>query len=389
MFRKSFLLIVLLIVVGSCNNCPIDYKYASPTDISDGLLVGTIDEVDLDAAKLIEMVNQIKCSKFGGVESALIYKKGKLVLEEYFEGYLYQWDAPNYFGEQLLWDRDRLHTIMSCAKSFTSACVGIAIDKGYIKSVDQSIFDYLPEHQHLKSDGKENITIEHLLTMTSGLAWNEWGAAHGTSANDIDRIYFECSDDPIKCVLERPLIHEPGTHFTYNGGGIIILGEIIKNASGMDMDAFSMKYLLEPLQVENREWYRYNNGTYATDGSLFLTSRAMLKIGALFLNDGVWNGERIISSEWIQKSSTTYRNNKNIRIPIEDSGKNDYGYTWWISELEHKGKNVKMYRANGWGGQVICVIPELEMAFVFTGHNYAFNSKLFKIVNKFILPATL
>jgi len=96
----------------------------------------------------------------------------------------------------------------------------------------------------------------------------------------------------------------------------------------------------------------------------------MLKLGVTCLNGGVWNDKQINSADWVEKSSTRYGNNTGIRIPIEDSGKNDYGYTWWISELDHKGRKTKMFRANSWGGQAIVVFPEPDMVVVFTGGNY-------------------
>ena len=130
---------------------------------------------------------------------------------------------------------------MSCTKSVVSACICIAIEKGFIKSVHQSVFDYLSKHQQFNTGEKSAITIEHLLTMSSGLQWNEWNAPHGTSANDIDRLYFECYDDPLYCVLKRPLVSSPGESFTYNGGGIITLGEILRNATGMNLIEFSKK----------------------------------------------------------------------------------------------------------------------------------------------------
>ena len=113
---------------------------------------------------------------------------------------------------------------MSCIKSVTSACIGIAVDMGYISSVHKLILNYLPDHQQFKNSGKEEITIEHLLTMTSGLEWDECSTGHGTSEKDIDKIYFECQDDPVACVLENPLVNQPGEKFTYNGEGRIIQG---------------------------------------------------------------------------------------------------------------------------------------------------------------------
>ncbi len=116
--------------------------------------------------------------------------------------------------------------------------------------------------------------------------------------------------------------------------------------------------------------------------------RDMMKFGVCYLNEGMWNGQRIISADWVEKSSKIYGNNRNIRIPIEDSGKNGYGYTWWTSQVGSGRHKTSMYRANGWGGQVIMVLPEKDMVVVFTGGNYNSRSSLFEILERFILPAT-
>lgn len=371
----------------SCQPCTAEYQYLPPEHIADGLPVGTLEEAGLQASKIGQASEAISCGKFKEVHSMLIYRHGKLVFEEYYPGYVYQWDAPEYRGVPIQWDRKRMHPTMSCTKSIVSACMDIAVENGFIRSVDQPIFDYLPDHQQFRTGGKEQITIEHLLTMTSGLQWNEWNAPHGTSANDIDRIYFECGDDPVKCVLERDLLHPPGAHFNYNGGCTLILGEIIRNASGMDIDAFSMKFLFGPLGIDSASWYRHPNGVIATDGSLYLTPRDMLKFGVLYLDGGSRQGERILSEDWVRLSSTSYGSSKGIKVPIEDSGRNGYGYSWWTSTFRHRGKQIGMYRANGWGGQTIMVFPDVDMVLVFTSGNYAARSSLFRIIRKYILPA--
>ena len=387
--KINLLLIALFVLTDvSCDDLfkDFEYNYQVPELQNDGLLVGAAEDSQIDTGYLVDAVNAIERGKYNEIHSMLIYRNDKLVFEEYFEGHKYQWDAKNYHGELVQWDRTMKHPVMSCTKSVTSACIGIAIDKGFIKSVHQSIFDYLPEHQNLKTNNKEYITIEHLLTMTSGLAWDEWNAAHGGQlTNDYDHLYVV--DDQISTVLERPWWAAPGEFFTYNGGGIIILGEILKNATGMNMDEFAQKYLFEPLGIESASWWSYPNGRLETASSLSISPRDMLKIGALYLNNGNWNGEQIISWEWVEKSSTVYKNNVGINLPIEDSGLNGYGYTWWISELNYHGEPLKMYRANGWGGQTIMVLPELEMVVVFTSGNWASKSKLFKILNSYILPA--
>jgi CubicO group peptidase (beta-lactamase class C family) len=385
---KTILLISILSLVEiSCKNDFSNYyPYHPPEQIGDGLNSGTLEEANIDTQMILKAVYRISQGKYKEAHSMLIYKDNKLVLEEYFQGHKYQWDAPKYHGEMVNWNREMAHPIMSCTKSFTSACIGIAIDHGFIDNVHQSIFDYLPDHQRLKTNNREYITIEHLLTMTSGLAWNEWGAPHGSSANDIDMLYFDC-EDPIVCVLERPWWKEPGQLFTYNGGGMVILGEILKNATNMNIDEFSKDYLFDPLGIDSTQWSQYPNGMYDTGGSLRINPRDMLKFGVTYLNAGLWNGERIIPSEWVENSSKFYNNNVGIKIPIEDSGKNGYAYSWWTSELSHSGEKIKMFRAGGWGGQSIMVFPELDMVVVFTGGNYDAKSSLFEIIERYVLPA--
>ncbi len=383
--KTWFTLIMVALLGAACSKNFTDIIYQVPEKLADGLPVGTLEEVRLDTQLILNASGNIRLGKFGEIHSMLIYRDNKLVYEEYFPGHLFQWDAPYYQGEYIQYDKSILHGIMSCSKSVTSACIDIAIQQGYIDNVYQSIFDYLPDHQEFNTGSKSRITIEHLLTMSSGLDWNEWNAPHGTAANDIDRLYLQCSDDPLRCVLERPMVAEPGDFFTYNGGGILALGEILKHATGKDILEFSRENLLDPLGIDTIYWSTYPEGEFDTAGGILLRPRDMMKFGITYLNGGTWHGERIISSEWVELSSETYGNNQRIKIPIEDSGRNGYGYTWWISQV---GKdNELMYRANGWGGQVIMVIPEKDMVVVFTGGNWAGKSSLFSILEKFILPA--
>ena len=384
---KNLILLISICSLISCNNCPSVYSYQAPEFENEGLNVGTLNQVGMDSLKIANLVDCIYAEKYGQIHSVLIYKDSLLVFEKYFEGHKFKWDGPNYYGEWVKWNKTTPHQIMSCTKSFVSACIGIAIDQGYIKSVHQSIFNFLPEHQQYRSDGRENITIEHLLTMTSGLQWDEWHAAHATSANDIDRLYIECWENPLNCVFERPLVAKPGEEFTYNGGGLIALGEILKNATGMNLIEFGKAHLFEPLGINNIQWDTFPKGEVEAGGGLHLTPRDMLKFGIMYLNNGVWNGEQIINEDWVEKSATAYRNNSGIKLPIEDSGKNGYGYTWWISEVDDGSHNTQMYRANGWGGQVIMVLPKKNAVVVFTSGNYSSKSRLFKMLERYILTA--
>jgi len=385
-------LILLLSILSFINfSCGFDstgqYAYQAPEVLQDGFNAGTLDEVNMKSGPIERAVSEIQGGRYKEVHSILIFKDNKLVLEEYFQGHKYRWDAARHHGELVNWDRHMLHRTMSVTKSITSTCIGIAIDHGYIESVHQSIFDFLPDHQHLKTDGKEEITIEYLLTMTSGLDWDEWHAALSSARNDIVGIWFQ-EKDPVSFILERPLVDEPGSSYTYSGGNMIVLGEIIRNATKMGIDDFSRKYLFEPLGVDSSNWVqRFENGVFETGGSLVITPRDMAKIGATFLNQGVWNGKQIISAQWIEKSATPFPGNHGINIPGEQSGRNGYSYSWWTKSYTVSGKKVNMYSAGGWGGQHIMVLPEVNMVVVFTGGNYTTKRPPFKILRHYILPA--
>jgi CubicO group peptidase (beta-lactamase class C family) len=355
-----------------------------------------MEDVDLDAGLILSAVDDIESGKYGEVHSMLVYKDGKLVLEAYFPGHDYAWDAENFHGNYIDWDQEERHNIHSVGKSVTSACVGIAVEQGFIESVQRSIFDYLPEHQQFKTDGKDQITIEHLLTMTSGLEWDEWGASYADQTNDVIRLWMDC-DDPVGCILEKPLLSEPGTKFTYSGGNMVLLGAIIKNASGMDIEAFSAQYLFAPLGIEPVEWsWIGESGVVYAGGDQYLTPREMLKFGVTYLNSGVWNGEQVISEEWVQHSARPYPgpgsswfNNALRPIPPDDGarGRRGYAYTWWTHQYNAAGKTIPAYWAGGWGGQAIRILPDHEIVVVFTGANYNSADASAKIMKEYVIPA--
>ncbi len=387
--KKSILIIIvlLLLMIGCQSEPAIQYIYQPPENISDGLDVSTLEEVNIDSELMEKVVNEINRGKYDEVHSLLILKDNKLVFEEYFQGHKFQWDAPKAHGELVKWDKSMEHMVMSDTKSITSACIGIAIDEGFIGSVHQSIFDYLPEHQHLNTDGKDKITIEHLLTMTSGLKWDEWNAPPNSGENDIAALWFYSSDDPITSILKRPLTDTPGTRFTYSGGNMIILSEIIKNASGMNLGDFSEQYLFQPLGIGSSHWDQFENGVIDGAGGLHLTPRDMVKIGVTFLNNGFWNDKRIISEQWVAKSATSFPGNDGINVPGTDERNTGYSYSWWTKSFSDSGKEINMFYAGGWGGQLIMVTPELNTVIVLTGGNYEAKVKIFEILKEYILPA--
>ncbi len=386
---KTYILniIILSLLLGSCNmyNTSAQYSYDAPELINDGLEVGSLVDEGMNLKAIEDAVNGILGGRYPEVHSMLIYKDGRLVLEEYFQGHEYQWDAPYHHGDLVIWDRDMIHHLMSSTKSVTSALIGIAIDQGFINDVHQSIFDYLPEHGYMATGGKEVISIEHLLSMSSGLEWREWSAPYSSGENPCIGIWF-LDMDPISFILGMPLVDKPGTNFNYSTGNMVVLGEIIHNATQLSIDEFARIYLFEPLGIDTADWaLQYENGVDANN--LRLTPRAMTKIGALFLNRGSWEGKQIVPEAWIEKSAIPYGSNKGINIPGEPSGKLGYSYGWWTKDYHQSGKMIHMYAAGGFGGQHIMILPEVNTVVVFTGANFLTRRPPFKILEKYLIPA--
>jgi CubicO group peptidase (beta-lactamase class C family) len=170
---------------------------------------------------------------------------------------------------------------------------------------------------------------------------------------------------------------------------MIVLSEILQNATGRDYLDFARENLFDPLGIEKVDWYQFPSGAYACDGACWMTPRSMLKIGITFLNEGKWNGEQIISKDWVEKSRTVYGNNTGINVPLDDTGRNGYGYTWWINTVSSPEGKVDIYQASGWGGQEIIVIPDLNMTVVFTGGNYVVKKHIHKILEDYILESII
>jgi len=386
--KKTHLILLLLSILTSCSTSDQSHlAYQLPTETEDGLLTAGLDEVNLDSSLIIKAVNSIRQGRYGEIHSLLIYKDDRLVLETYFPGHQYKWDAPEHYGEWVNWNRDSLHCAHSVSKSVTSMCMGIAVDNGFIQDPFQPAFNYLDGYEYLNKDGKDAITIEHLLTCTSGLQWSEWNAPLSSMENDQIAIWFH-EKGPVDYAFSRPLVHEPGSWFNYSGANIDALGVIIENASGLSFSEFSENYLFTPLGLKGAYWkIIYPTGEVQCCSGLCLRPRDMLKLGILMLNGGLWNGKQILPESWVEKSRRPYQPEARIDIPGEDMSDMGYSYTWWTKTIDVGGRKVNWFSANGWGGQKIIILPELNSVIVFTGGNYTRKVKEFSIMEDYILPA--
>ncbi len=364
--RKSNLLnacvFSLLFYFGCSDNINISsYIYNIPGQTNDGWETASLASVGMDEIPIVDLMNELNEIGEHKIHSLLIVKDGTLVFEEYFQGDKFK--LAQYTGETGF-DRNDTHTLCSATKSFTSALIGIAIDNDFIQSVDQKVFDFFPEYSDILANApeKRDISLKHLLTMTSGLDYDDQTYSYYDPRNDMYLMYE--SEDPIRFLLSKELVTAPGMAYKYNNNNTIILGEIIHKATGQRLDTFSENYLFDKLGITNFEWQIMPAGVVLASGELRLCSRDMAKFGLLFLNNGLWNSERIISQEWIDISTF-----KHI-YPDNNWGDLDgYGYQWWLWE-SISTVNFSAYAASGWGGQWIIVSPGLHTVIVLTGGNY-------------------
>jgi CubicO group peptidase (beta-lactamase class C family) len=282
------------------------------------------------------------------IRSILVVRHGHMVFERY-----YQNCTPYNF-----------HLICSDTKSFTGALTGIALHKGYIKSINQKIVEFFPEYVTAQSDSQiGEVTIENLLTMTSGFRWNEFDPGYG-------------SPDWIKYSFQLPFLSQPGEYFNYNTLALQILPGIINRKSHMNHSQFADRYLFGPLGVYRHIWPTDPQGNNIGGADLMLRSRDMAKFGYLYLKEGFWRGKQIIPASWVKEST---RRHSNGGAPHGE----EYGYLFWITKV----KGHSAYFAGGFGGQFIYVVPDLDLVVVITSNIDRHHEENRSIIPDYIIPA--
>ncbi len=238
------------------------------------------------------------------------------------------------------------HAIHSCTKSIVSALIGIAMDAGYIESVDQPILEFFPGRRAADPGvGKEAMTLEHVLTMSGGWECRDSYLYRWRGLREMEQ-----SEDWVQFMLDLPMIDEPGTQFEYFNGGSFLLSALLQEVTGTSALAFADERLFSPLGISDVTWPSNPEGVTIGWGDLRMRPHDMAKIGYLYLNVGWWDGEQIVPAEWVQESTHSH-----IPATLEDG----YGYQWWVDDSG-------MYMALGYAGQFIFVLPKHDLVVVFT-----------------------
>jgi CubicO group peptidase (beta-lactamase class C family) len=332
--------------------------------------------VGLDSAALGALDADIAAGQYGLVDSLLVIRCGKQAYQRSYPhdyakiyGQLAKTAGPlnhdvngpyNYFSAEFhpYYQHSDLHTMQSVSKTVTSVTIGMAmLRKEFPANLDAPILNYFSEYKIANlDDRKRRITLRHLLTMTAGLSWNE-DVAYNDPANSAD--VMEAQHDWVQYVIDQPMDAEPGTKWVYSSGVTQLLSHIFKKATGKNVDDYAAEFLFKPLGMPYH-WKHSPTGLPDTEGGLYISAPDLAKIGFLFLHDGKWEGQAIVSPEWVKASVNT-------DLKVKDEERDwKYGFQWW---LEPYGKPPTRYAwsARGFGGQELRVVPERNLISVFTG----------------------
>lgn len=349
------------------------YRYRPPASRDDGWRTSDLQSVGMAIEPIEELVQTIITTPIEAIDSpwvdgVLIARHGKLVVEEYFHGY----------------DANRTHDTRSASKSITSTIVGAAIRRGDVR-LDSRVYEIMndgtmPDDLDPRAS---RMTIEHLITMTSGLDCDDWNQ---DSTGGEDRMQNQSEQpDWHQYVLDLPMVHEPGEHPAYCSGGMSLAGGVVSKASGIPLTDYFDRFVARPLRMGTYHTNLMPNGEAYGGGGLRINGRDFLKFGQLILNDGDWNGRRILNRGWAREALK-------IRHDLGGERFGSYGYGWWLIDYERDGRSYHAFYAGGNGGNFIIGIPDLDLVIVFFASNYnqaVMNLTKLEYVPSFILRSVI
>jgi CubicO group peptidase (beta-lactamase class C family) len=294
--------------------------------------------------------------------SLVVIRKGTLIAERYFHG-------------QTVFRANHLH---SASKSFTSALVGIALREKFIRNLDQKMMDFFPEYATPRLDPRKyQITLQHLLTMRAGFAWEE-------TASTLEA--YLASPDWVGYAMNLPLRYDPGREFHYSSVQTNLLSAILAKASGLSTKAFAEKYLYGPLGISIPQWYQDPQGHYLGGHAMYISPRDMARFGWLYLQKGRIGLQQVVPDAWIEESWKCTGHSGWDWAPVQNES---YGYQWWLGKLG----GYEVFFAAGKGGQFVITVPELEMVVVTTADGDSWvgsgaqNQDILRLVDLYILKA--
>ena len=367
-------IIALIVAIGACVLSPLALAQDDcgvPKASTDKWAVAAPESVGLANAALCPMVKWLNDSK-ENVHAVLVARHGTLVFEQYFSGSDEAWGRP--LGN-IAFGPEVRHDERSATKSIIALLLGIAIDRGLIKSIDEPVLSFFPEYADLRTPEKDRITLRHLVTMSAGLEWHELDIPYTSAANSENRM--DAASDPYRFALEQPVVAPPGEIWNYNSGATELVAAVVKKAAGKPVDEFARELLFEPLGIADVEWPKDAHGNVIAAGALRLRPRDLAKIGQLVLQRGNWRGTEVVPASWIDAATTPQ---------INGFGTDFYGYFFWLG----RSNEIRWAAAVGLGGQRLFIVPELDLVVAMNAGLYQSPVQALvalKALNQYVLKA--
>jgi len=364
-----------------------NYVYRKPARQDDGWQPASAVEVGMDETRLAALVQRIidtniTSSRSPAIDALLIARHGRLVLDEYFHGHT----------------SDDVHDIRSAGKSLTTAMVGISLDHGASFSISSKVYTLFSKYDEaLASNGprKNAMTVRDLLTMTSGYDCDD--DDDRAPGNEDNMIAQTAQPDWTKYILDLPMARDPGgTSAVYCTVDMNLLGAIVSGETKTWLPALFDADYARPLAIRRYYWNLTPTGEGYAGGGAFLRPRDMMKLGQLYLAGGVWNGRRVVSKAWVDSSlaaASTFTSGSEglFTGSLAPNAAHRYGYGWHIFNITVNGHEYIEYVATGNGGQIVDVIPALDMVVMFAASNYdngkTWHSFVSELVPNYVIPA--
>jgi CubicO group peptidase (beta-lactamase class C family) len=338
-------------------------RYQLPATLSDGWKTASADSLGVDSKRLAMMTASLRAWPELGVHAVLVERSGRLIYEEYFDGFDEIWGGPRSYVSMTA---ETLHDLRSVTKSVVSSLVGIALGAGALKSLDQPVVQWFPEYPELNTPERRRVTLAHVLGMTSGLQWNE-EVPYNDPRNDEIRMTRDAA--PLRYALAPPFAHDPGAEFNYNGGLTHVMAAVLERATKTSIEDYARTKLFEPLGIRKVEWMGDLAGMPAAASGLRLRARDMAKFGSLYLHAGQWNGKQILPADWVQRSTRrNFRFRK--RGGADSTGEFGYSYFWWYNCYPSEKGLIEARTAVGNGQQRIFVMSGLDMVVTILAGRY-------------------
>jgi CubicO group peptidase (beta-lactamase class C family) len=371
-------IIALIVAIGACVLSPLALAQDDcgvPKASTDKWAVAAPESVGLANAALCPMVKWLNDSK-ENVHAVLVARHGTLVFEQYFSGSDEAWGRP--LGN-IAFGPEVRHDERSATKSIIALLLGIAIDRGLIKSIDEPVLSFFPEYADLRTPEKDRITLRHIVTMSAGLEWHELDIPYTSAANSENRM--DAASDPYRFALEQPVVAPPGEIWNYNSGATELVAAVVKKAAGKPVDEFARELLFEPLGIADVEWPKDAHGNVIAAGALRLRPRDLAKIGQLVLQRGNWRGTEVVPASWIDAATTPQ---------INGFGTDFYGYFFWLGRSLVDRHEIRWAAAVGLGGQRLFIVPELDLVVAMNAGLYQSPVQALvalKALNQYVLKA--